>query len=711
MGTILTDIALRLYAQTTELKKGLAEANKNIKNFQKQTDSFNKKAVNAFKGLGAAVAGAFALRRIQQFATEAAKLASQVNGVRAAFKKLANSEQVLEDLKKATRGTVSEMELMQQAIKADNFKIPMDALAAGLEFATKRAAQTGESVDYLVNSFVTGLGRKSVLILDNLGISASALKDEVAKTGDFMKAVVNITNTELVKMGDVLLTDAQVMAQFATKITEAKTRFGELVLKGIIPFVKAGSNILDSINSQEKALRSQREGITLLIKSATDAAASEDVRRVAIEKLNTEYSQYIGNIDTEKITNEELLTILDKVNRSYDEKLKAVVLQKQLDALTKEENKTLNKSLKLLEQKQFAQQQIANFEGRIANGIKLTAQENSQYEIAVFNLENINKKLGEQAEKGETLAVQIKDRTTALEKQNEIVKGTAVVTEEIVASEEEITVQLTGIAALQEKIKKNEEEILTASSNRILLLQIENKEYQNQIDLIKKRSEQTIKAPNLATGIIPAPVYDTIKPLNLPPINAKTFKDSLIAVGENMKEWLTENQSYVMGGFDLMFSFVDVMAASAEKAMNKELKTAGNNEKKKDEIRKKYARKQQKLAVAQALINTALAVTNAALTVPFIPAGLIAMIVAAAAGAAQIASIKAQSFALGGIVSGPTLGLVGEYPGARSNPEVIAPLDKLQSMLGNMGGKVIFEIEYDKLVGVLNNGAQIKSAV
>lgn len=47
-------------------------------------------------------------------------------------------------------------------------------------------------------------------------------------------------------------------------------------------------------------------------------------------------------------------------------------------------------------------------------------------------------------------------------------------------------------------------------------------------------------------------------------------------------------------------------------------------------------------------------------------------------------------FANGGIVSGPTMGLVGEYPGARQNPEVIAPLNKLQSIIGksNNGGNL-----------------------
>ena len=49
-------------------------------------------------------------------------------------------------------------------------------------------------------------------------------------------------------------------------------------------------------------------------------------------------------------------------------------------------------------------------------------------------------------------------------------------------------------------------------------------------------------------------------------------------------------------------------------------------------------------------------------------------------------------FSSGGIVSGPTLGLVGEYPGARTNPEVIAPLDKLRGMLGGQAVQVTGKI-------------------
>lgn len=78
-----------------------------------------------------------------------------------------------------------------------------------------------------------------------------------------------------------------------------------------------------------------------------------------------------------------------------------------------------------------------------------------------------------------------------------------------------------------------------------------------------------------------------------------------------------------------------------------------------------------------------------------IVAGL-ALITAAAAVKSKMAQ-GVPAFADGGIVSGPTLGLMGEYPGARSNPEVIAPLDKLQSMIntGGSGGELVASTRFD----------------
>lgn len=75
---------------------------------------------------------------------------------------------------------------------------------------------------------------------------------------------------------------------------------------------------------------------------------------------------------------------------------------------------------------------------------------------------------------------------------------------------------------------------------------------------------------------------------------------------------------------------------------------------------------------------------------------------------AMLAAVTAAGVPMladGGIASGPTLAMVGEYAGASGNPEVIAPLDKLRGMLAEPGGidfsKVKFEIEGRKLVGIL----------
>ena len=78
-----------------------------------------------------------------------------------------------------------------------------------------------------------------------------------------------------------------------------------------------------------------------------------------------------------------------------------------------------------------------------------------------------------------------------------------------------------------------------------------------------------------------------------------------------------------------------------------------------------------------------------------------------------VAAAGLPMLAEGGIASGPTLAMVGEYGGASSNPEVIAPLDKLKKMIGRdndggVSGKVEFKIEGRDLVGVLNREINVR---
>ena len=109
-------------------------------------------------------------------------------------------------------------------------------------------------------------------------------------------------------------------------------------------------------------------------------------------------------------------------------------------------------------------------------------------------------------------------------------------------------------------------------------------------------------------------------------------------------------------------------------------------------IAQRQAKANKKFAVMGAIVNTAMAVTNALANIPA-PFNIGVAIAMGAAGAAQIAAIQSAplpALAEGGLAFGPTAALVGDNPGASVDPEVIAPLSKLNGMLGG-GQKVIVE--------------------
>ena len=213
-----------------KLKAKLGLDNSEFKRGLKDSESQLSKMNAGFKRLGVMIGAAFSVSAISNFVGEGIKLAASMQGVEAAFKNL-NQPNLLQNLRNATRGTVTDLQLMQKAVQARNFKIPLEQLATYFEFATKRAIQTGESVDYLVDSIITGIGRKSVLVMDNLGISAVALQDEVKRVGDFGTAAGNIIQRELKDMGTVTDTAATSISQLATAWKELKTQVGEFVLK------------------------------------------------------------------------------------------------------------------------------------------------------------------------------------------------------------------------------------------------------------------------------------------------------------------------------------------------------------------------------------------------------------------------------------------------------------------------------------------------
>lgn len=171
--------------------------------------------------------------KLKDFVAEAAEVGMEMaetsDGVTKAFKDM-NQPDLLDNLRKATKGTVNDVQLMTAAVQAKGFRIPLEDLGKYLQFAQLKAQQTGQSVDYMTNSIVTGLGRKSPMILDNLGISAAEISEKTKETGDFMKAVASIVDNQLAEAGDTYISAADKAAQKTAEWENAQRRLGEQLL-------------------------------------------------------------------------------------------------------------------------------------------------------------------------------------------------------------------------------------------------------------------------------------------------------------------------------------------------------------------------------------------------------------------------------------------------------------------------------------------------
>ena len=183
-----------------------------------------------------------ALQKVKEFAAEGISMAESADGVIHAFEKI-GTEDYLQTLRDATKGTVSDIELMKAAVKAKDFRIPLEDLGKYLSFAQLKAQQTGQELDYMVDSIVTGLGRQSPQILDNLGLSAAEISEKTKETGDFMKGVATIVEKNLAAAGETYISAADRAAQRTVDLENAQLSLG----KALVPIKEEFTDIYGQI--------------------------------------------------------------------------------------------------------------------------------------------------------------------------------------------------------------------------------------------------------------------------------------------------------------------------------------------------------------------------------------------------------------------------------------------------------------------------------
>ena len=179
---------------------------------------------------------------IVDVAEESVELARSADGIIHAFQQLDNPN-LLQTLRKATKNTVDDIELMKAAIKARDFGIPLEDLGKYLSFAQLKAQQLDVSVQQMTDDIVTGLGRKSPQILDNLGLSAAEISAKTKETGDFMKAVASIVENNLAQAGETYISAADRAAQKTAELHNRQLELGQALL----PLKEKISNTFDTM--------------------------------------------------------------------------------------------------------------------------------------------------------------------------------------------------------------------------------------------------------------------------------------------------------------------------------------------------------------------------------------------------------------------------------------------------------------------------------
>lgn len=152
-------------------------------------------------GLGTAVIGGAAVvgGAIAKLAIDAAP----VVGVQAAFEGLAESagvgmDEMLGALQRGSSGMIANRDLMTsfnkaaQLVSIDFAQVLPDAMGA----LGKVSAATGEDMGFLLDSLVTGVGRLSPMILDNLGIQVSLAEASAAWAAENGVLVTEMTKTQ-----------------------------------------------------------------------------------------------------------------------------------------------------------------------------------------------------------------------------------------------------------------------------------------------------------------------------------------------------------------------------------------------------------------------------------------------------------------------------------------------------------------------------------
>lgn len=376
--------------------------------------------------LGAAVtASVIGIKKAFDFTKEAARFQQSMTAARMQFG--VDADVMISKLREVSKGTISNADLIESANRAMALNVTKDLgkMTKLLEVARIRGQAMGLDTSQAFNDIVTGIGRGSPLILDNLGIITKGWAEEakaagVAMDAQFILNKVLADGAELLeKAGDNGITAAEKIQSFEAGISNLRLELGEALLPALAGMLKTLKPLLDIFGKLPKPVKALIGVVAILTPAliALNIAAGPIgliLGGIAVASLAVAAAFQTQSEETENVT-KSLADLREELFNQIKEYDKAITLVKSLSA----GQKTLKDLNEKQRKKLLTLAKALGFFNKIANGtinrmalLNLLTHRRNKLLEQNSRLENKNRKSREESTAADEDGVEIKKKLT-----------------------------------------------------------------------------------------------------------------------------------------------------------------------------------------------------------------------------------------------------------------------------------------------------------
>lgn len=468
--------------------KKVSNVQKNItKNTNKLTDA-QKKQTQRTRILGGSFAVirsklllfnfamALGIRQLIDFT----KSSSRLDSMRASFDSLSrgamDSQKTLENLKNATNNTMSEFDLLQQANNALVLGVAKTSaeMSEMFDIAQRLGRALGRDTTSSVESLITGIGRQSRLMLDNIGIIVKTKDAYALYAKELNKTVDSLTETEQKQafLNATLESARQKVALVGEETANAQSVFEKLSASLDNTGAIIGNALTPLMVSLAKAMTSLSNSFALATNKLFGLEIAEKRQLTLLRELSSAMQNNIIELkNRDKVITASIINIQKTAENALEKEQKAVKsLISSLDLLSK----TREEQIVIREQEQLRERIFREFTKGMSNDQikrhKNTINALVQMKVVQETAHKIEK--DQSNEKVKFIKKRIDMLTTLLEKQQELddsrrEQAQKTKIEEIDASREVLQEKINAIKKEIEERKLLEEARMT--SNTVLL--------------------------------------------------------------------------------------------------------------------------------------------------------------------------------------------------------------------------------------------------